>query len=75
MPQNNIENFLKKKIEDDIREFEELTSDFLIGSSKNKSYVAKFEDILKENEIQNNNLQHMRDEKMIKVFLEWCIYY
>ena len=55
--------FLEEKNEDDIREFEELTSDFLIGNSKNKSYVAKFEDILKENEIQNNNLQHMRDEK------------
>lgn len=55
--------FLEEKNEDDIREFEELASDFLIGNSKNKSYVAKFEDILKENEIQNNNLQHMRDEK------------
>lgn len=55
--------FLEEKNEDDIREFEDLTSDFLIGNSKNKSYVAKFEDILKENEIQNNNLQHMRDEK------------
>ena len=55
--------FLEEKNEDDIREFEELTSDFLIGNSKNKSYVAKFEDILKENEIQNNNLQHIRDEK------------
>lgn len=55
--------FLEEKNEDDIREFEELTSDFLIGNSKNKLYVAKFEDILKENEIQNNNLQHMRDEK------------
>lgn len=55
--------FLEEKNEDDIREFEELTSDFLMGSSKNKSYVAKFEGILKENEIQNNNLQRMRDEK------------
>lgn len=55
--------FLEEKNEDDIREFKELTSDFLMGNSKNKLYVAKFEDILKENEIQNNNLQHMRDEK------------
>lgn len=59
--------FLNRKEENDINMFKNLMSDFMIGNAKNMPYVATFENVLKENEIQHDNLQHMRDE-VDKVF-------
>ena len=55
--------YLERKDEKDVRMFEKLSADFMIGNSKMYPYVQKLNECLSEIEMKNGNLQKLREKK------------